>query len=166
MDAAEPEIKLLSVDKNVNANDIPRILLEQNEIDGTEEDIKVIWKTDRKYGSNVTLRISNTGLAKEIVQKESVYIGWSRCRVVENIYIPKCTYCSRLGHREGKCYAKKARCTECGGSHYYKECKEEEKCCALCVDAGRQAVDHSMWDGPCPTFEDKYENRRRELGFA
>ncbi|KAH8031618.1 hypothetical protein HPB51_019518 [Rhipicephalus microplus] len=166
VDAAELEIRLISVDRHVDSEDISRILLEQNEIEGAEEDIKVVWKTDRKFGYHVTLRISNIGLAKEIVQKQSVNIGWSKCRVMENVYLPKCTYCTRLWHREGNCYAKKARCTECGGSHYYKDCREEEKSCPLCVDAGKQTVDHSMWDGPCPTFEDRYQRRRRELGFA
>ncbi|KAL3171780.1 hypothetical protein MRX96_046463 [Rhipicephalus microplus] len=166
VDAAEPEIRLISVDRHVDSKDISRILLEQNEIEGAVEDIKVVWRTDRKFGSHVTLRISDIGLAKKIVQKQSVNIGWSKCRVMENVYLPKCTYCTRLGHREGNCYAKKARCTECGGNHYYKDCREEEKSCPLCVDAGKQAVDHSMWDGPCPTFEGRYQRRRRELGFA
>ncbi|KAH8036895.1 hypothetical protein HPB51_006956 [Rhipicephalus microplus] len=166
VDAAEPEIRLISVDRKVDSKDISRILLEQNEIERAVEDIEVVWRTERQSGSHVTLRISNIGLAKEILQKQRVNIGWSRCRVFENVYLPKCTYCTRLGHREGKCYAKKACCTECGGNHYYKDCREEGKSCPLCVDAGKEAVDHSMWDGPCPTFEDRYQRRRRELGFA
>ncbi|KAL3222244.1 hypothetical protein MRX96_050038 [Rhipicephalus microplus] len=166
VDAAEPVIRLISVDKHTDSKDISRILLQQIEIEGAEEDIKVVWRTDRKFGSHVTLRISNIGLAKEIAQKQSVNIGWSKCRVMENVYLPKCTYCTRLGHREVNCYAKKARCPECGGNHYYKDCREEEKSCPLCVDAGKRAVDHSMWDRPRPTFEDRYQRRRRELGFA
>ncbi|KAL1420527.1 hypothetical protein MTO96_000503 [Rhipicephalus appendiculatus] len=47
VDAAEPEIRLISVDKHVDSKDIPKILPEQNEIEGAEEDIKVVWRTDR-----------------------------------------------------------------------------------------------------------------------
>ncbi|KAL3221954.1 hypothetical protein MRX96_029062 [Rhipicephalus microplus] len=102
VDAAEPEIRLITVDRHVDSKDISRILLEQNEIEAAEEDIKVVWRTDRKFGDHVTLRISNIGLGKEIVQKQSVNIGWSKCGVMENVYLPKCTYCTRLGHGEGK----------------------------------------------------------------
>ncbi|KAL3171897.1 hypothetical protein MRX96_013476 [Rhipicephalus microplus] len=42
VDAAEPEIRLISVDRHVDSKDISRILLEQNEIEGAEEDIKVV----------------------------------------------------------------------------------------------------------------------------
>lgn len=165
VEGPQPEIRLISVDKNVESADIPKILLEQNGLEGSVNDIKVVWRSEKKFGSHITLRIANLRLANEVVQRGSLYIGWSKCRAVENVYLPKCTFCTRVGHKEEKCFSKGARCTECSGEHYYKECKEKQKRCPLCVDAGKDEVNHSMWDGPCPTFEERYQKKRKEIGF-
>ncbi|XP_049522719.1 uncharacterized protein LOC125945154 [Dermacentor silvarum] len=167
VEGPQPEIKLLSVDKEIDSADIPRILLEQNNLDGSPEEIKVTWRKEQKFGSNVTIQLSNRELACEITRRGNVYLGWTRCRVLESVYLPKCTYCARLGHKETTCSSKTPRCTECAGDHYYKECQadNEHKKCSLCKDAGVKGKRHSMWDGPCPTYDQRYQQKRREMGF-
>ncbi|KAL3199890.1 hypothetical protein MRX96_043719 [Rhipicephalus microplus] len=138
----------------------------QNEIEGAVEDIKVVWRTERKSGSHVTLRISNIGLAKEIVQKQRVNIGLVKVWSFRKTYTSPSARTARdwgteretaMPRRHAARNVEETTTTKIAG----KEGKSP-----LCVDAGKEAVDHSMWDGPCPTFEDRYQRRRRELGFA
>nr|XP_054922508.1 uncharacterized protein LOC129382492 [Dermacentor andersoni] len=160
-----PEVKIVGVDLGLNENEIPERIIQQNNLTGNEEDVKIVWVTKKESSKSVTLRISNRELANEMVKRGHVNIGWSRCRVYENVLVSKCSRCARFGHIEKQCRSREVRCTECGGAHYYNECQAATKSCPVCKEKGFNYKKHSMWDATCLAFDEAYESQRRRLGF-
>ncbi|XP_075530033.1 uncharacterized protein LOC142563355 [Dermacentor variabilis] len=161
-----PEVKIVGVDLGVNENEIPERIFKQNNLNGNEEEVKIVWVTKKESSKSVTLRISNRELANEMVKRGHVNIGWTRCRVYENVLVSKCSRCARFGHIEKQCRSRGVRCTECGGAHYYSECQAETKSCPVCKEKGYNYKKHSMWDATCLAFDEAYESQRRRMGFV
>lgn len=162
----EPELKIVGIEPSVSDHEVPERLVNQNHLSGDAEQIKVIWSTQKKGMKVVTIRISNRAMAKELLLKEKVLLGWSRCSIYPNIFVQRCSWCAKFGHTQNQCTAKSPRCTECGEAHQHSKCIAQVKECPACKMASEEMKDHSMWSFECPQYKRRYSQIKWEMGLG
>ncbi|KAH9374555.1 hypothetical protein HPB48_018277 [Haemaphysalis longicornis] len=92
-------------------------------------------------------------------ERKHLYVGWTRCPVFDNTFVPRCVKCISIGHTKIYCPADKAefRCVRCARRHYFKHCNAEE-CCASCLellDVTEEDTYYTMTSFQCPVYLQK-----------
>lgn len=154
----KPELKIIGIDEELTSEEIIRKLISQNRLTCTEEDIKIVTTWQGKEGKTVIVSLEYRAW-RQLQGKEQLNIGWNRCRVFDNTYVPRCTFCAKYGHTQKWCRSQTPRCTECSGRHHYKECRIEDYLCSACKQDGwePEMVSHSMMSRACPTYKARRE---------
>ncbi len=95
-------------------------------------------------------------LARAVLEKGKLRIGWVICRVREKVYPSKCFKCWQTGHQARNCKSTTDRsknCRKCGETgHFAKNCTNEFKC-FLCSEKGLQSTAHMPGSRRCPSAE-------------
>ena len=95
---------------------------------------------------------------------KSVYIGWKRCRVIEDVYITRCSNCSQYGHKSNVCENNQV-CPVCSKNHDLKSCNNRVKKCNNCV--WHNKTYHTNFKTNHCTFENNlceyYKNQKRNI---
>lgn len=97
---------------------------------------------------------------EQMKEKKHPYVGWARCPVFDDTFVPMCVKCARIGHTEIYCPADKAefRWVRYTRRHYYKHCNAAEECCASCLelpDETDKDAYHTMMPFQCPLYLQK-----------
>lgn len=158
------EVKIVGVEEDVDNTELIERLVTQNNLSCTvqEMQVKASWKGRNGKSFIVSLQLNAW---KSIKDKTHLNIGWSRCPVYDNTYVPRCSFCAKYGHTQRTCQAKAVKCTECGGRHHFTECKEGEYECCVCAEEGlhQEQQGHSMMSVRCPTYQKRRAEEREKI---
>lgn len=151
-----PEVKVVGIQENITEEDIPGKILRQNHLQCEESDflVKTTWIGKQGKTAIIALKIP----AYEALQgRTHVNIGWTRCPLYDNTYIPRCRRCANYGHTETRCGAEAVRCCNCGRNHHYKQCGTSVHYCWICGEGeyggSGESCGHSMMSDRCPTYQ-------------
>lgn len=103
------------------------------------------------------------GIRNRIRRSNKIYIGWSRCRVLDYLSLTRCHRCLDLGHVAKYCRARTETCAYCGNEGHGKvncKMKSSSGVCGLCRRRGRPS-DHAVDDKECSTYKmimDRYKS--------
>lgn len=158
------EVKVVGIEEELDEEEIVRKIISQNKLNCSTEEIKLkeTWKGKNGRTAILLLRLQAW---KEMRNKTKVNIGWTKCPVYDNTFVPRCNYCAKYGHTQRWCQSKLAKCTECGGRHHFKECKSDDYECCVCIENGKEPeqASHSMMSIHCPTFQKRKEEERAKI---
>lgn len=90
-------------------------------------------------------------LARELIERRRLLLGYRSCRVEEWLQVPRCFNCQMTGHLAKDCKNDRVadiRCYRCGEvGHSFKECNKESPKCYNCNSA-----DHLATSRSCPIY--------------
>lgn len=93
---------------------------------------------------------------KLLLDKDSIILGLTQCRLFEHINLLQCGNCQRYGHFKRQC-ALPPHCKKCSEAHPTAECPSTKftNSCINCIVANRSGysfnVRHNVSDDRCPT---------------
>ncbi|KAH9371941.1 hypothetical protein HPB48_008020 [Haemaphysalis longicornis] len=154
-----PEIKIVSIEDNIEDEEIIERIVGQNNINAGKEVIELIKTWKGKSGKTAVIKTGKKAY-EQMKERKHLYVSWTRCPVFDNTYVPRCVKCARIGHMEIHCPADKAefRCVRCARRHCYKHCNAAEECCASCLelqDVTEEDAYHTMMSFLCPVYVQK-----------
>lgn len=111
----------------------------------------------RAFGGTQVATIGlSAPLAKDLLEKGKIRIGWIMCRVRQKIFPKRCYKCLEFGHISINCRSPNDFsncCIKCGAKgHKIRECKDDAKC-LTCVDR-KHSICHITGSGAFPKFKD------------
>ncbi|KAH9367578.1 hypothetical protein HPB48_002870 [Haemaphysalis longicornis] len=126
-----PEFQIVGIEDNIEDEEIVESIVGQNNINAGKEDIELMTTCKGKAGKAAVIKTGKKAY-EQMKERKHLYVGWTRCPVFDNTFVPRCVKCARIGHTEIHCPADKAefRCVRCERRHYYKHCNAAEGWCA------------------------------------
>jgi Zinc knuckle len=125
------------------------------------EDVKVLSSRPNQRGNlNATLSIKKE-LARDIIERGRVKIGWAQCRVNPHVNITRCYRCLKFGHITKDCTGEDNTriCIKCGKEdHRAKDCKNTSFCLTCKKDG------HRADQTKCPTYRKLLKERQDAVG--
>lgn len=171
-----PQISVTDIDINMSEEEVIDKIIEQNDITGTSNDFKVIMTFNNREDKTLIMEVTPP-LFGQIQGMEKLFIGWTTCRVRENIHTPRCTTCCTYGHTSRSCRAN-PRCSECSGSHPSTQCRggyDEAgnilpSRCPACSDRNRRDeksldTEHSFYNRTCPVLALERERAQARINY-
>lgn len=159
-------------DEATTSASVPTVMVEIVHMDGTtsrEEvhealvkdlgesfQLEAVMSVRDTYGGTRTALLKVTPqAAKKLLEKKTVRINWSSCRVREVIRPPKCFRCWQFGHIAKKCSSSVDRsklCIRCGTDGHKADKCIAQTCCILCKENGGEKTSHISGSTKCPVY--------------
>lgn len=172
----KPRVKILGLSEAMGEEELITKLTKQNK--GLESyNLKLVRMTKsdahRNNQKSAIIETDARGF-DDLIDRQRVYIGWERCRVVEATDVMRCFNCSEYGHKAASCQ-KPACCPKCAGDHQVNECSSEFAKCINChlLNTNRTSsydtlldVSHSSWSSDCPIFVKRLKSARQRIDFS
>ncbi|KAH7954117.1 hypothetical protein HPB49_015636 [Dermacentor silvarum] len=157
-------IKVIGIDEELSNDEIGKKIIQQNNLPCSTKEVKVNKTWRGKYGKTAIISLSLQAF-EALKGRTHLTIGWDRCPMYDNTFVPRCTFCAKYGHTQRWCQARVAKCTECGGGHHFKECRKNDYECCACTEEGLdpEQASHSMMSVNCPTFQKRKEQERDKI---
>lgn len=132
------------------------------------EVIQTRKRSDGKY--DVTISCDSTTF-KYMISAQKLRIGWSICRVYEQLNVTRCFKCNAFGHVANECKSTKTICPKCSGDHEFKQCTSQTQKCINCVRTNEKLklnvpVSHSVWSYDCPTYQHRLNLKRQRTRYV
>ena len=157
-------IELKDLDDLTTPDEISQAL--RSQVEGLEKiDASSVKSLRKAYGgTQIAVLVLPTKLAKAILLKGSLRIGWVVSRAREKEAIRKCYRCLGFGHIARTCRGldRSKQCFKCGEmDHFAKDCQATDTRCLLCK--GELAKGHRTGSYTCPAYQQAVRevNRRR-----
>ena len=167
-----PKIKIVDIRDNIAPQDLIDIIRKQNDNlikDDSQIKLLQLINIDDARNMRYTAYVEVDGATfKRLIDAKKVYIGWSRCRVFEELKLTRCFNCSGFNHRANTCQ-EPAACTKCAGNHQIGNCNSETLKCINCMRAANKFniieldINHAAWDRGCPTYIKKLEIKQSQV---
>lgn len=146
----KPRIKIINFKQEMDSEQIEKCIAEQNNVEGA---IRVIYIKKSKFGTKTLICECCPRSFNRIMQEGKVCIGWERCKVYEDLDIPRCFNCQGYYHKKQNC-SNAIVCSFCGESHVSENCHKIKKCCNNCIVSNEKyktkyPVDHYATDPNC-----------------
>lgn len=172
----QPRLKIVGIDPDYCEQGVfYDALKSQNEDIFTEAStIELIQDPKQRTNNKVTAIIGvDMATFKRAMDKERIKIGWSICRVYEQIDVLRCFRCSAFTHTSKQCDADKPACAICGGDHMLESCGVKERKDFKCINCCRRNeryktkanVNHSAMSIECPVLKKKIEQKRNTIRY-
>jgi len=151
-----PQVTIFDIEPNLNIEEvIPDLLSLNPTITASNPNHYAAVLSLRPAGDEQVCTLEcDPNLFKDIIKLGKINIGWNRCRVKENFYIPRCYTCQQLGHVRKHCKEKDKRCPRCSQIHEGTNCEKPHKCFNCTVNNQRSKTkfnnEHSSSDPKCP----------------
>lgn len=127
-------------------------------------DITVVRSLRRAYGGTQAAEITLPHeTAKKLLDRGSVRIGWTVCKLKVTLKPKRCYRCLEYGHmaRDCKNNDRSGLCWRCGeDGHQAKTCKRDQKC-FLCSGDANIPRDHIAGGFKCPKYRSALNAVRR-----
>lgn len=121
---------------------------------------KVVSTRPKQYGSQNATIVASKDLAKELIKKGRIKIGWTLCHIRPRVNLVRCYRCLLYGHYKSECQGedKKDVCFKCRKSdHRAKDCSGASYCLACKVDG------HRADQTKCPYYRKLLRDKAREM---
>lgn len=168
--AFKPTIRVSYVDSEINDEDIPAVIFDNNEVFNknpriSKEEflanfhvVKVYQtKADSANGTKTVLICTSPKLRSIACAVSKLKIGIMNCGVTDHISPTRCGLCNQYGHPRRLC-RNNPSCRSCLGDHETSECKKDpavkpaDPVCAACHGSGRKEINHQINDKNCPAW--------------
>lgn len=168
----------LGEDATINAR-VQLMTLELTRLDGTTTKEEICEALIKELGDNycvgadavLSLRKAYGGMqtallrlpaqtAKRLLEKSTIRVYWSNCRVREVTRPTKCFKCWQYGHITKNCTSQTDRfscCIRCGEEGHKAEKCTARPCCSLCKEIGSKETNHVPGSRKCPVYEKAYQ---------
>lgn len=167
----KPRLKILNVSDEMMNDEIIENLKAQNELlEKAEISVKTVYnKKVRDKNSKLFDVVIETSqeTSELLLLMKAVNLGWSKCKVVENIYIKRCFKCCGFNHVAKDCKNNLA-CSKCGGNHQREKCKSKNtkcvNCSVMCQKFNlRLNNNHEAYDKECEIYKRKLKNLKEKI---
>lgn len=153
-------IYISDIEADITEDDIRHVI--RSNYKKTDGEVLINMRENRNGNKNAMVTLDRD-VARDILRKETIKIGWMSCRVRGRISLTRCYKCLDFGHRTIDCKGKDnsnhcLNCNEVG--HKAKGCLNE-RFCNNCNTNGHRADQMA-----CPTFRDEINKRSREIEDA
>lgn len=164
----DPWLKIVGIEKEIETEQqICDMLKAQNEHLANDNDMKIIRKyvvKDRYTTAIVQMSVNNF---EACINSGKVNIGWSTCKVYEEVPLRMCMKCCEYGHIAKDC-AKETVCIKCGGAHMKSECSVTTLKCRNCDEANKKYnfglnTDHMINDLNCGVRQKRVQIVKRNI---
>lgn len=115
------------------------------------EDIRGLRRM--RFGTQIATVLMNANDAITVLEKGMVTVGWSRCRIIQDMRSIRCLWCLEFGHRASSCKSvdRSDCCLRCGEhGHKAKGCVALPRCLICSSDVDRN---HATGGFACPTYK-------------
>lgn len=171
-----PRIKIIGISDNLNADEIVLKLKKQNNLPPSSNITVVRIRKNENWIHNPLTAVLETDAQsfETLIKRQSVNVGWDRCRVVEEINVLRCFKCSTYGHRASSCN-NPICCPKCAGDHEAKECESSSEKCVNCELENKHrtypkdnelSIDHSAWSDICPIYQKRLKKARQMVSYS
>lgn len=168
----KPRLKIPNVCDKIEKDTFVQDLIEQNEVlNGTEINlVKIVEKkVNRRTIYDVIIETYHMGYDL-LMQMKSVYVGYSKCYVVDHVHILRCFKCSGFSHLAKDCKNKQA-CSRCAGDHKSTQCRSKRECCINCSTANKKFnlkldVNHHAYSTKCITLLRKINRFKTKIQYS
>lgn len=132
-----------------------------------EEEVRILrpYKT-KNPGTQDWLIMLPVELAKIILRKGGIRVGYSFSRLRPYTYIERCRRCQSFDHQARFCLEKEI-CEQCGKDHPSQDCNEPPYCinCASSnyLNRTRYPTKHASSSPACPVYQHLYSQERERL---
>ncbi len=100
--------------------------------------------------------------AKILLNTSTVYLEFTRHRIMENFYVPVCSHCRGIGHIRKYCLKTDIIiCHKCGKEHTAKDCKEDSNTCWICSDKPK----HKASGLDCPAYNIRFKQTMSSVNY-
>lgn len=158
-----PKLVIYNISKEIENSEVAEHIFDQNpEILKKYEDIEgfrkeLVFKFSWGKGKDTNNRVFEVSpkMRTLLIKLGKVNLQWNRCPVAEYFSIIQCFRCCQFGHLAKDCSADRAYCTQCGGEHAYKDCKNKQVVpnCINCVRNKASDCAHNARDVGCPEYK-------------
>lgn len=176
MKPLNPRVKLIGLTSKFDESVLIQKIKTQNNLPSTFKAwlIRIAEPQNKNLNKfNVVLELDAPSF-DAIMKLQRVYIGWERCRVVENINVKRCYNCSEYGHLASSC-EKPVCCPRCAECHEISECVSDFVKCVNCdkMNSLRTAksdhladIHHSSWSQKCPIYIKRFNKARQNIDYS
>ena len=155
----KPRLKIVGVEDDFTIEEAQLALINQNLLNCTDNDFKVLHIHHLKNKNTKTIYIeTNAKIFHKIIANKFIHIGWQRCRLYEDLNLNRCFNCNAYGHNAKKC-KNKTSCAHCAGDHNTNSCPDKKiKKCVNCTHSNTKYklsynLDHHAYDeSQCQTY--------------
>ena len=125
-----------------------------------EKTFEVIYVKSGYNFTTVGVKVSPV-IRKYLIEQGYIYIGETRCKVMDRIDLKQCFKCQKIGHIASQCRGKTI-CMYCGGSHPTAECRSKgDRNKYRCVNCSHSDIEdhrakcdtHHSSDIDCPILQ-------------
>lgn len=150
----EQTIIIRDLDDSIDEEDVTKAI--KKEVGDDAKFKVVIAETKNKAGYKYAFVNIPCNLAPKVLCNRRINVGWSRCRIEQQVKPPRCFKCQGFGHLAYKCDKTPVKlCLRCGSNgHVVATCKEPP-CCLECNEQGHRS--DSM---KCPKYRKLVEDLR------
>lgn len=167
-----PRVKIIGADKNYTNEEIFEELVMQNH-SITEEDkqMEIKYASQMQKSGKCIIFLETTGnTCKKILKNGTINLGWTNCKVVEDLNVKQCMNCCGFGHKKRECQ-REPTCQYCAGKHKSDECQENNQlCCNNCNYVNNKYKDnlnvhHAATSENCTILQKKIRNAREQINY-
>lgn len=171
-----PKVKVVNINSSdVNVSDEDKSIIDQL-VGGNDlvQDqgfyMRIVKKTENKYKKVDLIIEVDPRTHSRILTQERIKIGWSSARVFNHISILQCYKCMGYNHYAKDCNSE-VTCSQCGGDHFYKQCKTPGVKCCNCDRRNKRNKNsslntgHSALDRTCPCRIDITQETSRRIDY-
>lgn len=172
----KPRVKVIGFSKEVSEEEfLPKLMKQNRGLECFSMKVVRIIKNETRSSNQVSAILETDARGfEELIDRQRLYIGWERCRVIEATDVLRCFNCSEYGHKAASC-TKTACCPKCAGDHQVSECQNDFAKCINChlMNTNRTSpydklldVSHSSWSLDCPIFAKRLNSARQRIDFS
>lgn len=135
-----------------------------------EFEFKIVRKINHENLVHLIVSLDKQTRA-DIIEREYLYVGWSKCRIKDSYHVKICNTCCGFGHLSNNCKSKFPVCNICAESHEYSLCTSKVKKCANCIRFNKNSktpigINHSAKDKNCSSYLYKLDMIKNQTSFS
>ena len=170
-----PKIKIIDIKDDISADKFVDSLRSQNEHlfeDGSTVKLMHMSKGGEESNVSYTAYLEVDGNTfKKIIENRKLNIGWSKCRVFEELKLYRRYKCWGFNHKSSNC-KKEITCPKCAGEHKVSDCSSEYLKYFNCKYATEVLkikdleVTHEAWDRNCESYKRKLLDKQSKINYS
>lgn len=164
----KPRIKILGIHEENNDDNLSNKIVQQNKLNDVVKELKIVYKSKVKNNKFNLIIECDDRTHEYLLKQESIFVGWMRCLVQEDLRIIRCYKCQKYGHFARECKYE-SKCPVCANDHSIDQCSSESKNCINCIDAKNKFnldidIHHTVWDPTCQCLIRVTNMQRNKVG--